>query len=226
MSIYFKDLINKRRNNNCYLSRELKEGFHMFNNERLLKQIEFIIEIDKIKHIFRKNFLMDGSRNENDAEHSWHLAIMAILLSEHCNEKIQVSKVIKMVLVHDLVEIYAGDTYCYDDKANEDKCDREQQSAARLFSILPEDQGNELRSLWEEFEAKKTPEAKFACALDRLQPLIHNYLNKGNTWLENGIDSGRVLKRNEAAKEIAPSIWEYINSLIKDAEEKGYFPKK
>lgn len=194
-------------------------------NERLGKQIEFIIEIDKVKQIFRKNLLMDGSRNENDAEHSWHLAVMAILLSEHTSEELDISKVIKMVLVHDLVEIYAGDTYCYDDKGNEDKCDREEKAADRLFSILPEDQCLELRALWEEFEEKKSPEARFAASLDRLQPLIHNYKTQGVTWLANGITSDKVLKRNEILAESVPSLWEYAKDIIKDSVNKGYMPE-
>jgi putative hydrolases of HD superfamily len=193
---------------------------------RLQKQIDFIVEIDKVKQIYRRNLLMDGTRNENDAEHSWHLAMMAILLAEYSSEeKIDISKVIKMVLVHDLVEIYAGDTYCYDEKANEDKREREELSAERIFGILPEDQGAELKELWEEFERRESSEAKFAASLDRLQPLIHNYKTKGVVWLKNEITSDRVLKRNEPTEEIAPALWELTEDIIEDSVNKGYLIK-
>lgn len=198
----------------------------IFNNERLLKQIEFIVEIDKAKQIFRQNVVIGTTRNENDAEHSWHLAVMAILLSEHSvAEEIDIFKVIKMVLIHDLVEIYAGDTFCYDEKANEDKQQREELAAEKLFSILPSDQTKEMWDLWSEFEDKKTPEACFAACLDRLQPLILNYNTEGHTWKNPGVNSTKVLKRNEPLKQNTPSLWEYVNEIIEDSIEKGYLKK-
>jgi len=147
--------------------------------DRLIKQISFIIETDKLKTIYRQSLLSDKSRYENDAEHSWHLALMAALLSEHTNEKVDLLKVIKMVLIHDLVEIDAGDTYCYDEKAKLDKREREEKCANRIFSLLPDDQRDEMFELWEEFEKMETAEAKFAAALDRLQPVLLNYTADG-----------------------------------------------
>ncbi|NLY42379.1 MAG: HD domain-containing protein [Clostridiaceae bacterium] len=196
------------------------------NNERLKRQIDFIAEIDKLKQVYRKTVLMDGSRNENDAEHSWHLAVMAMILSEYASDKnIDVSRVIKMVLIHDLVEIYAGDTFCYDEKGNEDKACREQQAADRLFSILPRDQAEEFRSLWEEFEERVTPEARFASSLDRFQPLLHNYNTHGHTWVKYGVKSNQVLKRNQPMAEGAPQLWEYVKEIIEDSINKGYLER-
>jgi putative hydrolase of HD superfamily len=190
---------------------------------RLSKQIEFICEIDKLKHIYRQTFVMDSSRTENDAEHSWHLAVIAILLSEYATQKnLDLLRVIKMILVHDLVEIDAGDTYLYDEQAAQDKLDREHRAADRLFTLLPDDQGQELRELWEEFEARQTPEAKFAAALDRFQPLLHNYGTQGISWKEHGITSDMVVQRGRHMQEGAPTLWEYAQHLIQDSVEKGY----
>lgn len=198
----------------------------ILSNERLLKQIQFIVEIDKAKQIFRQNVVIGTTRRENDAEHSWHLAVMAILLSEHSiAEEIDVFKVIKMVLIHDLVEIYAGDTFCYDEKANEGKAQREKLAAERLFNILPLDQAKEIWDLWREFEDKKTSEACFAACLDRLQPLILNYNTDGYTWKRPEVNSTKVLKRNEPLKENTPLLWEYINEVIEDSIRKGYLRK-
>lgn len=194
--------------------------------ERLKKQMEFIKEIDKAKQIYRQTLLMDGSRNENDAEHSWHLAIMAILLAEYSAiPNIDLTRVIKMLLIHDLVEIDAGDTFCYDEKGNEDKACREQKAADRLFNILPSDQAAEFRALWEEFEEKTTPEARFATALDRIQPLLHNYYTNGHTWVKYGITSDRVIERNKPVEKGAPFLWEYIQGLVEDAIEQGILKK-
>ena len=160
------------------------------DKERLLKQIEFITEIDKLKQIYRQNVVIGTSRNENDAEHSWHLAIMAILLSEYVeDEKLDLLRVIKMLIIHDLVEIDAGDTFCYDEKAKEDKAQREEKAAERLFNILPSDQAEEIMDLWKEFEEKETLEARFAACMDRLQPLILNYNTHGHTWQKPGVTS-------------------------------------
>ncbi|HEX5324571.1 MAG TPA: HD domain-containing protein, partial [Capsulimonadaceae bacterium] len=144
------------------------------DNERLSQQIAFIIETDKLKDILRRTYIMSGDRLENSAEHSWQLALMATLLAEHSNEPIDVAHVVKMVLVHDLVEIDAGDTYCYDVVAEQDKVEREERAADRIFGLLPADQGKQIRLLWEEFEARETPEARFAAAIDRLMPMLLN----------------------------------------------------
>lgn len=190
--------------------------------KRLEKQIEFIKEIDKLKRIYRQTLLLDGSREENDAEHSWHLAVMAILLTEYaCSREINILHVVKMVLVHDIVEIDAGDTFCYDEKGNEDKADREQKAADRIFNLLPSDQARETRKLWEEFEERSTPEARFAAALDRLQPLIHNYNTNGHTWRKHRVSSEKVLERNRPIEEGAPELWKYARHLIEDSIRKG-----
>ncbi|MGE4484193.1 MAG: HD family hydrolase [Oscillospiraceae bacterium] len=191
--------------------------------ERLLQQIKFITEIDKAKQIFRQNVVIGTKRNENDAEHSWHLAIMAMLLSEYAKDKdMDILKVIKMVIVHDLVEIDAGDTFCYDEKGYEDKKEREMRAADRLFSILPEDQANEIMALWREFEEEETKEACFAASLDRLQPLILNYSTEGYTWKKPGVTSEKVFKRNGMLEENVPELWDYAKEIIEDSVEKGY----
>lgn len=190
--------------------------------DRLKKQIDFLIEIDKLKSIFRRNYLADGSRRENDAEHSWHLSMMVFILSEYF-EDIDMLKTIKMVLVHDLVEIIAGDVYCYDEKANVGKFEREQEAAEELFSILPEDQHKELHDLWMEFEEGKTTEAICAAISDRLQPLLLNYTSNGKSWLEHNIYAESVKVRNEVVfKKANKKISEFVTKMIEDAKEKGY----
>ena len=150
------------------------------NENRLQRQIQFIIEIDKLKKIMRQTYLTDQSRKENDAEHSWHLAVMAILLAEYAkDDQIDLFHVLKMLLIHDLVEIDAGDTFCYDEDGNAHKLEKEIQAAERIFNLLPEDQARDFRKLWDEFEARQSPESRFAAALDRLQPLLHNSRTKG-----------------------------------------------
>jgi putative hydrolase of HD superfamily len=194
--------------------------------ERLKKQIEFIEEIDKIKHVLRKTLLMDGSRHENDAEHSWHLGIMAVLLSEYANTKeLDVLHVVKMVLVHDIVEIDAGDTFCYDEKGALDKREREEKAADRIFNILPADQARELRDLWEEFEECATPEASFAASLDRLQPLLHNYRTCGRSWKKHHITKDRVIERNRHIEKGSRQLWAFVEGLIEESVKKGYLPE-
>lgn len=188
-------------------------------NERLLKQVEFLAEIDKLKTILRQTRLIHEDRRENDAEHSWHLALAAILLAEHANEVVDVAKVVKMVLIHDLVEIDAGDTFCYDYELARDKAQREEKAADRLYGLLPEDQGRELRTLWEEFEERKTPEAKFAAALDRFQPVLHNLRTGGGTWIRHGISRAQVEERNAPMAEGSVRLWEYIEELLNEAEK-------
>lgn len=193
------------------------------NNERLMKQIRFITEIDKMKQVFRQNVVIGTQRNENDAEHSWHMAVMAVLLSQYSAEaQIDMLKVLKLTLVHDLVEVYAGDTFCYDEKGCEDKADREIKAAKSLFNILPEDQAEEMWQLWREFEELVTPEARFAACLDRLQPLLLNYNTNGYTWQKPGVTSEKVYKRNEMLEESAPELWELVDDIIKDSIKKGY----
>lgn len=191
--------------------------------ERLRKQMEFVAEIDKLKTVLRQTLLTDASRQENSAEHSWHLAVMALVLSEYAlDDRLDLVRVIKMVLVHDLVEIDAGDTYCYDEGANEDKEEREAAAADRIFGLLPEDQAKELRDLWEELDARETAEAKFAGALDRLQPLLNNYRTGGLMWKKHGIAKDQVYRRNQPMEEGAPALWQYAESMILDAIAKGW----
>lgn len=189
---------------------------------RINQQMAFITEVDKQKSIFRQSYLADGSRNENDAEHAWHLALMAIILGEHANESIDLLKALKMVLIHDLVEIDAGDTYAYDDKGNEDKYIREVAAAKRIFGLLPDDQSEQLYELWEEFEKRETKEAKFAAALDRVQPILLNYLSEGKAWLKHGIARSQVEARNEHTKEGSAKIWDYISSILDASVKDGY----
>ncbi|ATW27681.1 HD domain-containing protein [Candidatus Formimonas warabiya] len=184
--------------------------------KRLIKQIEFIVQIDKLKQVFRQTLLTDGLRKENDAEHSWHAAIMALLLSEYANfAELDVSRVIKLILVHDLVEIDAGDVYCYDQDVNQDRVKKyEKDAAVRLFNILPEDQAQEILSLWEEFEEWLSPEARFAASLDRLQPLLHDYYTKGIVWDKNHVKSKQVMARNKAIADGSTILWEYAKEII------------
>ena len=182
--------------------------------DRLQKQMDFIVEIDKVKKIMRQTYLADASRKENDAEHSWHLALMAVLLKEYSNEDVDLSKVIPMVLIHDLVEIDAGDTYAYSGEDPEETETRERKAALRIFGMLPEDQGQWLRSLWEEFEAYETPEAKFARTLDNCQPLLLNDASDGKSWKEHGVHKSQIYKRNQHTGEGSREIWEYMQKLI------------
>ncbi|BAY97776.1 HD superfamily hydrolase [Tolypothrix tenuis PCC 7101] len=190
--------------------------------DRLTQQIQFIIEIDRLKQILRQTLLIDGSRQENSAEHSWHLAIMAMTLAEYAPDGVDIFQAIKMLLIHDLVEIDAGDTFCYDVQANSSKAEKELQAASRLFGILPSDIGSELRLLWDEFEAGETPTAKFAAALDRIQPLLHNQQTKGGTWRIHGIRRDQVMKRVAPVETGAPELWPFVLQLIEDSVSAGY----
>jgi len=189
---------------------------------RLHNQLQFIVEIDKLKHVLRHTILMDKSRRENDAEYSWHLAMMAIVLSEYAAQAVDLVRVLKMVLIHDLVEIDAGDTFCYDEQGAETQADREHQAADRIFGLLPSDQTRDLRSLWEEFEAKHTADAQFAAALDRIQPVLHNYYTQGGTWKKAGVTVDKVRKRIAPIAQGSPILAQFIDELIQDAVEKGY----
>ena len=191
--------------------------------DRFKKQLDFFLEIDKVKNILRMTSIADGSRRENDAEHSWSLAIMAFLFAEYVDENIDLLKVIKMVLIHDLVEIYAGDTFCFDEAGMQDKEAREQASADKIFGLLETDQGQELRVLWEEFEACETPEAEYAAMLDRLQPLIMNYVNEGGTWAQHEISVEQVYKRNQITLEKGPQAFkDLIHHVVEECVAKGY----
>lgn len=192
-------------------------------NARLQKQLTFLLEIDRLKNILRQTSIRDGSRRENSAEHSWHIALMAVVLSEHAADNtLDLPRVIKMLLTHDLVEIDAGDTFCYDESANQDKAERENKAAERIFNLLPQDQAREIRLLWDEFEAQETPESRFANALDRLQPIILNYENQGGPWREHNITRKQVETRNQNIADGAPALWEHVLKLTAEATAKGY----
>jgi putative hydrolase of HD superfamily len=195
-------------------------------SDRLDQQLRFIIEIDKLKGVLRRTYLIDSGRRENTAEHSWHLALMAILLAEYSNEPVDVTRVVKMVLVHDIVEIDAGDTYFYDAAAELDKSERERSAADRVFALLPADQAQELRMLWEEFEACNTPDATFAAALDRFIPQLHNYHTQGKSWRENAITADRILERNASIAAGSTRLWQYVRDLIEDAVDQGFLSKQ
>jgi len=189
---------------------------------RIDRQFDFIREIDKEKFITRQTFLSDAKRRENDAEHAWHMAIMTLLLSEYANEEIDVLRVISMLLIHDLVEIDAGDTYAYDAVGGATQHTREEAAAQRIYGILPEDQGKWLYDLWEEFEAYETPEAKYAHMLDNSQPLFLNNATDGISWVEHGVKKSQIYTRNRRTGEGAPKIWEYMQELIDQHVEKGH----
>jgi putative hydrolase of HD superfamily len=199
--------------------RELHSG----QKDRFKQQIEFILEIDKLKHVLRQTILMDKSRKENSAEHSWHIALTVMILSEYAgDEGIDFFRVMKILLVHDLIEIDAGDTYCYDDRGREDQAEREKAAADRIFNILPADQARMFRELWDEFEKRETPESRFANALDRVQPFLHNYFTRGQTWQDNDIKSDQVKARMQPVNDGAPILWKYVSSLIDDAVKQGF----
>lgn len=189
---------------------------------RLASQLRFILEIDRLKTVLRRTHLTDRSRNENSAEHSWHIALAAVLLAEHAPADVDLCRVVRMLLVHDVVEIDAGDTYAYDEAAHDDKLERERSAARRIFGLLPDDQADELNALWEEFEARETPEARFANAVDRLQPMLHNYATEGAAWLEHGVESRQVIGRNHVIGDGAPDLWAYAERLIAAAVERGW----
>ncbi len=193
------------------------------DTERLEKQLGFITEADKMKHILRRTLLIDGSRRENDAEHSWHLALMAVVLKEYAAEPaVSVERVLQMVTVHDLVEIYAGDTFAFDEAGNTDKEERERNAADRLFALLPGDQAQEIRELWTEFDAMETPDARFAASLDRLQPFLHNSLTGGHTWKLGSVTKAQVFKRMDIVRTAMPALWPYVERVIEEGAGKGW----
>jgi len=195
-------------------------------NPRLAQQIRFIIEADKLKEIFRQTLVTQSRRRENDAEHSWHLTLLVIILAEHSNvQPLDVLRVLKMLIIHDLVEIDAGDTFAYDTARMADQHEREAKAAERIFGLLPTDQASELRALWDEFEARTTPESKFAAAVDRFQPMLLNCLTEGAAWKNHGVTSDRVIARNKHVAEGSTAIWEYASQMIADAVKFGHLAR-
>jgi len=189
--------------------------------KKLLQQIEFIKEIDKLKYIQRKTKLLNSDRAENDAEHSWHLAMMALILAEHSNFQVDILKVVKMVLIHDLVEIDAGDTFIYDNNKNHTNTEEEWIAAQRIFGILPQDQADHYKQIWLEFEEGNTAEAKFARTMDRLEPLLQNYSNNGGTWAEYNVPFQKVYDKKKIMDEGSHEIWNFAKDLLKSAVEEG-----
>ena len=186
-------------------------------DQRLQKQIDFLVTIDQLKQVVRRNYLADASRPENTAEHSWHLGVMAMVLAEYASQPIDTARTVRMVLVHDIIEIEAGDTFAYDTEGYRDKAEREQKAARNLFGLLPDDQAGEMNALWEEFEAGETAEARFANALDRLLPLLQNYHSGGRSWKENHIRSDQVLQRNRPVREGSQPLYELAAEIIQEA---------
>ncbi|MCW3117187.1 MAG: metal dependent phosphohydrolase [Chitinophagaceae bacterium] len=191
------------------------------NFEYLLKQVAFIHEIDKVKYILRKTRLFNSDRNENDAEHSWHLSVMAIILADHANEPVDILKVVKMLLIHDIVEIDAGDIFLYDTVASHTNTAAERTAAARIFGLLPEEQAADLTAVWEEFEAGKSMESKFARAMDRLEPLLQNISNNGGTWKEFDVRYEQVLKKKSVIEHGSSRLWEFASELISKSVKDG-----
>ncbi len=191
-------------------------------NERLKKQLDFMLELDKMKNIYRQTYVLHEDRKENDAEHSWHLAILAFMLEEYAAEPIDTLKVIKMVLLHDVVEIDAGDTYLYDEEGYKSKAEREEKAAQRIFGLLPDDQRDEYYALWREFEDDITYESRFASILDRMQPLLLNYTKGGIAWKEHGVHKEQVLSRNRPYFDASHELAEVIESVIEDVAAKGW----
>ncbi|MBQ3044471.1 MAG: HD domain-containing protein [Clostridia bacterium] len=190
-------------------------------DEKLKNQIKFVMVIDEMKNIFRRNLIIDGSRRENDAEHSWHLAMLAMILEEYSAEKIDLERVLKIALVHDLIEVYAGDTFAYDEKGYEDKEEREKQAADKLFGMLDSTQGAEIRALWDEFEAMETAESRYANAIDRIQPLILNYMTNGHTWKLGDVHSTQIYKRMDIIRTATPELWHIVEGIINTSIEIG-----
>ncbi len=190
-------------------------------DERLKKQLDFALEIDKEKNIFRQTHLSGHGRNENDAEHAWHMAIMAYLLREYSNEPVDITRVMLMCLIHDVVEIDAGDTYAYDEEGKKTQKAREEAAKERIYSLLPEDQKEELAAIFDEFEESKTPESKFAHAMDNLQPLMLNNSNDGGDWREHGVSAKQVYGRQSRTKEGSEKLYEVTDQIIKKHGRRG-----
>lgn len=192
-------------------------------SERLQRQVEFLLEIDRLKHTLRQTILLDRSRQENSVEHSWHIAMSAMIFAEYAEGRdIDLPRVLRMLLLHDLVEIDAGDTYCHDEQGACDQHEREQRAAQRIFTLLPEDQARDYRLLWDEFEMGHSAEARYARGMDRFQAFLHNYYTEGEVWRKNGIQRQQVMRRMQPLEAGAPLLWHYVRALIDDAVVKGY----
>ena len=198
------------------------QEFLSSDDEKLDRRFLFTAEIDRMTSVLRRTLLLDKSRRENDAEHSWHIAVMAMLFSEYATEPVDIGRVVQMCVVHDLVEIYAGDTFAYDIEGNADKEAREKKAADKLFAMLPGEQGQMIRGMWEEFDAMETADAKYAACMDRLQPFFHNTLTDGHTWVENGTNRAAVEKRMAVIKEFMPQVYDWVAANIDHAIEAGW----
>ena len=190
-------------------------------HNEMKRQLEFIMEAGKLKGILRRTLISDGSRRENDAEHSWHLALAAMVLEEHAAQPVNMGRVVQMATVHDLVELYAGDTFAYDEKGNRDKDAREKAAADKLFAILPEAQGSVFRGLWEEFDRMDTPDSRYAAAMDRLLPFMNNQLTDGHTWREGKVTRSQVLARMDMIRLAVPALWPWILEVVGEGIKKG-----
>lgn len=190
--------------------------------QKIITDIEFIVELEKMKSVFRKTKVIGEDRYEDDAQHSWHISTMAMVLEEYADHDVNIDKVIRMLLIHDLVEIYAGDTFGYDTEGYKDKFERETKAADKLFGMIDSEKGSYMRSLWDEFEAEESNDALFALTMDRLQPILSNFYNDGGTWLEHGVKRSAIEKRIAPMKKASMQIWNYANSLLDKAIEQGF----
>lgn len=202
------------------------EDFVPSRNEDVNKILKFTAEIDKMTSVLRRTMLIDKSRRENDAEHSWHIAVMAILFEKFAPTGTDISRAVKMCVVHDLVEIYAGDTFAYDINGNKSKAEREAKAADKLFGMLPEDVGKEIRLLWEEFDRMETPDAKYAACMDRIQPYLHNTLTDGHTWVEGKVSKTQVLERSGVIEETLPEVWDWVLKNVENGVKNGWIADK
>ncbi len=193
---------------------------------RIKQQIDFIERLDRLKQVLRQNLVMDESRQENSAEHSWHIASMALVLAEYAPQQLDQLRVLKMLLLHDVIEIEAGDTFCFDVEGNKDKEARERRAADLLFGLLPDDQGAEFRVLWDEFEAGATPESRFANSLDRFQVLLQNLNTRGGTWRIHNIEKARVIQRMLPIKQGIPALWPLVESYLEEACAQGLLKER
>lgn len=194
--------------------------------EELKLQMAFLKEVEKLKTVYRQNVVIDGTRSENSAEHSWHVALMAIILSGHAEASdLNILKVVTMLLIHDIVEIDAGDTFLYDEAANMDKQDREQRAAERIFGLLPAEQGQRLRELWQEFEECATPEARFAASLDGMQPVVNHYCTNGIGIRRKDLTRQQVIAKKQFIAEVAPQLWQYTLQTIEDSTDAGLYQR-
>jgi len=196
---------------------------HSSHDDRLDRQLRFVLELDRLKGIGRQSYVLGGARKENSAEHSWHVAVMVLVLAEYADEPVDRFRVVQLLLVHDMVEIDAGDTYIYDDQGHQDKAEREQAAAKRLFGLLPPDQAAVFEALWREYEAGETPEARFAGSLDRLMPLLHNLTTEGRSWREHGVRADQVRARNQPQIQMGcRRFWSYADEALRTAERLGH----